>query len=447
MESKSFQSECQLLGSMFLNPDIIPAVKETIPNNSYFSDGQNRIIFDLLVNLHSEGVRPDLVIMRNRLEQNHQLKAVGGVDYLVKVIDSTATSANYAHHAKHVQECYLERRLLGIKDTIQQGQSKPGPISTKIEALRQELEAVQNAVKARPADAGDGVKKLIADTIAGRRQVLKSPWPMMDSLTRCLMPGTLTLLCGNPGASKSFMLLQLVAHILDNGIKPAILELEESPEFHTVRALAQRSRLSGLTDPDWMQSNPNEAWGAYNDNQDFIAFMSAVITAPDSQLTFQQIAGWIRDKARTGCKFIGIDPVTAAQATRRDVWAEHNDFLQSVKQVSVEYNVATLLITHPVKAVSMPDLTQLAGSAAFGRFCQSALWLEYIKDHQSSDVQTCLGTIPTQYNRVLHILKSRNGIGQGCRIACEFTSQDLSLKELGLIIKTKGKRNEQDDDD
>ncbi|HML75435.1 MAG TPA: DnaB-like helicase N-terminal domain-containing protein, partial [Anaerohalosphaeraceae bacterium] len=331
MESKSYQSECQLLGSMFLDPEIIPAVKETIPDSGYFGDLQNRIIFGLLINLHAEGIRPDLVIMRNRLEQSQQLKAVGGVDYLVKVVDSTATPANYAIHAKHVRECYLERRLSGLKGAIQQAESKPGTVDTKIEAVRQELENIQNAAINRPADSGDGVGKLIADTIAGKRQVLQSPWPLLDSLTRCLMPGTLTLLCGNPGASKSFMLLQWVSHLLGAGIRPALLELEESTEFHTMRALSQQSGIADLTDPDWIQAHPDESWAAYKENQNFVAFMSAAITAPANQLTFQQVAGWIRDQSRAGCRFVAVDPITAVQTTRRDVWAEHNDFLQQVK--------------------------------------------------------------------------------------------------------------------
>ncbi len=110
------------------------------------------------------------------------------------------------------------------------------------------------------------------------------------------------------------------------------------------------------------------------------------------------------------------------------------------KQIAVEYNAALLFVTHPVKAVSLPDLNQLAGSAAFGRFSQTALWLEYGED-RTGDIKTSMGTVSAEYNRVLHILKSRNGIGQGCRIACQFT-RDLSLREIGLIVKKKGATNE-----
>jgi hypothetical protein len=135
-------------------------------------------------------------------------------------------------------------------------------------------------------------------------------------------------------------------------------------------------------------------------------------------------------------RFIAVDPITAAQTVRRDVWTEHNDFLQRVKQTAVEYGCSILFVTHPVKRMSLPDIHQLAGSAAFGRFCQSALWLEYV-DQAAGDVKTQLGTIPADYNRILHIIKARNAAGQGARLACQFDRDDLRLKEIGIIVKNK----------
>jgi len=434
--SKSFQSECQLLGSMVLDPTCTPEAVKIVPDSGYFESPENRIIFDLLMRLYQEKSRPDLIILRNRLEQQRQLKSAGGVDYLVRIVEATATPANFAIHARHVRDCYLERRLAGMKEAIRRVESEPGTVAEKINTVSRDFAELQDEVRPRPLDNPGGLDRLLDDTIAGRRQAIKTGWPLLDSLSRCLMPGTLTLLCGNPGASKSFMLLQLLSHLTDSGVPAAVLELEESREFHTLRALAQRAGISGLTDPDWMKANPDESWSAYHENKPFIESLFQTIEAPDCQQTFSQIAGWIREKSRHGARFIAVDPITAVQTTRQDVWSEHNDFLQSVKQIAVEYNTVLLFITHPVKSVSIPDINQLAGSAAFGRFSQSALWLEHI-EAKNGDVKTLMGTIPTEYNRILHILKCRNGSGQGVRIACLFNRDDLCLKEMGIIVKNK----------
>jgi hypothetical protein len=444
-DSKSFLSECQLLASMFLsmckgavyyNPQCIPAVLKIIPDSGYLEKLENRTIFDLLMEVYHEDIEPDLIILRNRLQERNMLNGIGGIDYLVYVMDSVATGANYALHARHVRNCYLERCLAGMSDSIRQVIAEPGTAAEKINAISGDLQELQSEIKTSTADDENGLERLIDDTIAGRRQVLKSCWPQMDELSRSFMPGTLTLLCGNPGASKSFMLLQLLSHFVESSISSAVLELEESRAFHTLRVLAQRANIADLTDPDWICAHPDAARRAYSENEDFIRKVSQAITATDSPQTFSQIADWLRQKARLGARFIGVDPITAAQSVKRDIWAEQNDFLQQAKQIAVEYGCSILFITHPVKRVLLPDINQLAGSAAFGRFCQSALWLEHIEE-TTGDVKTQMGTIPADYNRILHILKARNSIGQGARLACQFDREDLSLKEIGMVVKTK----------
>jgi len=64
------------------------------------------------------------------------------------------------------------------------------------------------------------------------------------------------------------------------------------------------------------------------------------------------------------------------------------------------------------------------------------LWLESHSD-RSGKIKTACGTTESAYNRTLHILKARNGKGQGLRLAFEFDSKTLTLQELGLIIKNE----------
>ena len=80
-------------------------------------------------------------------------------------------------------------------------------------------------------------------------------------------------------------------------------------------------------------------------------------------------------------------------------------------------------------------MDSLAGGASYSRFAQTILWLEHHPEPKSSNVKMTLGTIKQDYNRTLHILKARNGIGQGVRIACDFQGTSLELNELGIIVK------------
>ena len=303
-------------------------------------------------------------------------------------------------------------------------------------AVRQS--AIMEALsKAKVKGVAAGVGELIENTISGKRQAIQWPWACVGGLTKALLPGTVTLLCGNVGASKSFMLLEAGMFWHGAGIKTAIYELEEDRDFHLLRCLAQRSRTGDITDPDWIRDNAEQARTIFDEHKVFLdGFGSQIFASPDTQPTLEQVAAWVKDRAKAGCRIIAIDPITIAAHKGRSSWEEDAAFLHNIKHTTVDHHCSIVLITHPVKAMSFPDVTQLAGGAAYQRFAQTIVWLESHAD-KTSTVKTPCGPADVEHNRILHILKARNGRGQGVKLACGFESESLTLRELGIIVKKK----------
>lgn len=153
--------------------------------------------------------------------------------------------------------------------------------------------------KAKPRGIASSVQELIEDTIAGRREAVKWPWPYVGGLTKALLPGTVTILCGNVGASKSFMLLEVAAYWHEHSIKIAVYELEEDRDFHLSRVLAQESKTGSITDPDWVRANPIEARRLYSENEAFLeSFGACIYASPDTQPTLEQLAEWTKIRAK-----------------------------------------------------------------------------------------------------------------------------------------------------
>ncbi len=290
---------------------------------------------------------------------------------------------------------------------------------------------------AKPKGVASGVGELIESTISGKRRAIHWPWGCIGGLTKALLPGTVTLVCGNVGASKSFMLLEAAMYWYEAGIRIAIYELEEDRDFHLLRCLAQRSRTGDITDPDWTRDNPDEARKIFAEHKAFLdGFGSQVFASSDTQSTLEQLAKWVSDRAKAGCRIIAIDPITIAAHKSRSVWEEDAAFLHNIKRTAVDYHCSIVLITHPIKAVSFPDVTQLAGGAAYQRFAQTIIWLESHAD-KTSTVRTACGRADMDHNRTLHLLKARNGRGQGVKLAFSFESDSLTLHEMGIILKKK----------
>jgi len=278
------------------------------------------------------------------------------------------------------------------------------------------------------------ISQRMADITAGRYSCIDWPWASVSNFTRALLPGTVSLLVGNPGASKSFMALQAFVFWHEAGLRVSLYEAEEDKVFHLTRVLAQKSGQADITDPAWVKDNAELVQGVVSQHGRFLDSFGRVLYAnAETQPTLAQLAQWVEQQAKTGCRIIGIDPITSAERGG-DPWIVDGKFLQAIKRAATDYRCSIILVTHPIKAVSGVDLSQVAGAAAYQRFSQTILWLES-HDEKTSKVKTCVGTTELQHDRTLHILKARNGKGMGFKLAFQFDSESLTLDELGVIMK------------
>lgn len=440
--TENLNAECALLGCLLLDEkrEYFPAVRSILKDCYFFSKIENRIIFDCLCGLadSTDGVL-DLVRVRGALKQAGSLDAIGGVDYLVRLAETTPSAANAEYYADLVLKAYKRRRIAEQGEALQRAAVEPGDVQAALQAAQSDLHELADDVSDKEAvDGAAAVESLIEDSIRQRRSIIKMPWSITGRLTAALQPGTVTILCGSPGASKSFAALELLAFVLDAETPAAYFALEDSKAFHLMRLLAQKTELSGLTNPDWIESNPSIATAAHKENSDWLRRLGRSIDADGGgAVHYGTLTAWALRRARSGCKLLVIDPVTAVQHKTRQNWQEDNDFLQRIKRTAVDYGAAVLLVTHPSKMQGAPGMESLAGGAAFSRFAQTILWLE-AHDFKKNDVRYTCGTDPTSHNRTLHILKSRLGQGHGLRIAATFTDTLRLIEHGGIIKQQKG---------
>jgi hypothetical protein len=292
---------------------------------------------------------------------------------------------------------------------------------------------------AEPMDAAGELQNLLEDAIAGRRFSVPWPWETLGRLTKALLPGTVTCLCGDAGATKSFLLLQAAAFWHANGFATAVYELEEDRAYHLNRLLAQLAKCAKLTDCDWVKENPQESRDALAEHRSVIADMGRCIySAPDEQLTLDALAAWVRQMASAGKRVIVIDPITAAAVSDRP-WIDDLKFLMEVKTIVRQHGASLVLATHPRKGKrSGATLHDLAGGAAYQRFSQTVLWLVR-HDHPERMIvhKPCgigFSDVPEMIDRTLQLHKTRNAAGAGGEIGMEFDGTSLTFKEHGLIL-------------
>jgi hypothetical protein len=292
--------------------------------------------------------------------------------------------------------------------------------------------------RAQPVGPADGLRVLLDDTIAGRRACVPLPWPALDRLTQALLPGTVTLLCGAGGVSKSFWLLQALYRLHADGHPVALFALEDNKAYHLNRLLAQLAGNEKFTDAAWVKAHGPAVRAAFARHRAALdGFAPRLFTAADSKPPpLRDVAAWVEARAAEGSRVIGIDPVTAAGVSPRR-YIDDLEFMMRVKAAADRYACSLILTTHPAKSPlgrRAQTADALAGGAAYERFAHTLLWLHKPDKEGAVTVGTPSGGKASLYaNRSLRLLKTRNGSGQGLVLAYRFYGDSLTFSELGVV--------------
>lgn len=259
----------------------------------------------------------------------------------------------------------------------------------------------------------------------------------LSEMSKAIMPGTITTVVGDPGAGKSFWVIEDFWRWSLLGEKVKLLMLEDDDAFHQNRALAQMSGYGELLDPDYVMANPEFAVQVLQDMREPLEAFARNMTVATGQMSLTEIAQWVIAHAEAGVRIIGVDPITAAKSSDKP-WIEDQKFLFEVKAVLERTGASLVLTTHPrMGQAGKPSLSGMAGGAAYPRFSQTVIWLRNYDQSQSSPIWNGLFTEMMEHKQVAQIRKCRNGKGQGKHIAVNLNFQNLCFDELGEIQEPK----------
>ncbi|MCL5280898.1 MAG: replicative DNA helicase, partial [Planctomycetes bacterium] len=92
-------AEAAVLGSMIVDPRCIGDVIELLKRDAFYHT-EHQLIFDAIIALfeknRGEGI--DGLLVRNELERCNQMEAIGGPEYLQRVLETVPSSANVQYY-------------------------------------------------------------------------------------------------------------------------------------------------------------------------------------------------------------------------------------------------------------------------------------------------------------------------------------------------------------
>ncbi len=249
MPPQDMAAEMCVLGSMILDKEEIGEIIPLLHADNFYRH-DHRLIFDALIGLYESNSSIDLVLLRDELDRRGQLQQVGGVDYLVSLVDSVPHTANAVYYAKIVSGKGMLRNLITAAGEISRNAYEAhGDIGEILESAEQKIfEVTQQKI------SGQGVS--IKDILGRVFEVLElregkmitgvsTGFMELDDITCGLQRGEVIIVAARPSMGKTALGLNIAEHVGANSRSPvAVFSLEMSAQQLTERMLAGRAHIN-----------------------------------------------------------------------------------------------------------------------------------------------------------------------------------------------------------
>lgn len=202
---RSEESERAMIGSLLLDcASAWPAIRDIIePDHLWRAD--NRVIFEAVAELVERGVEPDTPIVVDHLERTGKLADAGGREYIIELVEDTASAANAAGYAAAVRESAERRKWIDIAANLTTA-AREGTAGAAAEYAATALGEYQARGALRTA------KPLTVEPVSAWAH-RPAPAPREWVVEGMIPAGRVASLLGNGGLGKTLLAVQLGVHI------------------------------------------------------------------------------------------------------------------------------------------------------------------------------------------------------------------------------------------
>jgi replicative DNA helicase len=262
----SEEAEMSLLGSMILDPNVIPDVLGLIKGAGDFYREAHGQIYQAIVDVYDVRHSGDLVQITEVLKDRGVLDAVGGAKYLIDLANAVPTAVNAPHFARIVAEKGKLRRLIDaagqiLWDCYHSGELGPEGAREVLDSAEMRVFEIAQEQNASDPEALSALLELELRRIesmefeGGGLTGVSTGYHDLDELLRGLQPGELIILAARPSMGKTALALNLAEQMAIGGIPIAgggvgkrspvgLFSLEMSKNAIVQRLLSARSGVS-----------------------------------------------------------------------------------------------------------------------------------------------------------------------------------------------------------
>ncbi|GAB6188404.1 replicative DNA helicase [Marinitoga arctica] len=399
------EAEEALLGSIFLDPQILPDILEEIRSNDFYNQ-QYQLIFRIIEDLFDKGLPVDVITVMENLRNANLLEKAGGEDKLIYLAEVVPTPANALYYAKIIKDKSLLRSLVSASTEIVEATRTIGEAEEILDFAEKKIFEIAESRATRTYDSvpnivHDVFEKL--DELKKRASIepnalvtgLPTGFISLDRLTSGFHKSDLIIIAARPSMGKTAFALNVASNLAIKYKTPiAMFNLEMSKEQLVQRVLCaeaqvdlQKVRTGMLSNDDWNK------------------LVNAAHKLSQSKIVVDDEPGLdprtLRAKARRMKREYGIEAIfidylqlmsskgRASESRQQEI----SEISRSLKLLARELNVVIVALSQLSRAVEQredkrPRLSDLRESGAIEQDADMVMFLyrdAYYKRKKESD--------------------------------------------------------------
>ena len=369
------------------------------------------------------------------LKKSKNLKNVGGEFYLIELSQKVSSSAHIEHHARIIQQKFIQRKLIQISnEVINKAYDESTDVLDLLDQAESKLyDVTQGHLKKSSVSAEDLVReaKKKIDEISKQDGLsgVSSGFDKLDKITSGWQPSDLIIIASRPGMGKTALSLSMARNIaIDHKIPVAFFSLEMSAIQLITRLISAETGLKS----DILRTGklaPHE-WQQLNNQITDLESAPLFIDDTPSLTIFELRAKARRLVSSNDIKVIIIDYLqlmhlgSSTKTGNRE--QEISIISRNLKALAKELNVPVIALSQLSRAVETrsgskrPILSDLRESGAIEQDADIVSFIYrpeyYGMENWDDDMQT-----PSQGQGELIIAKHRNGALGNVRL--KFTAE------------------------
>lgn len=355
--------ERSLLGAILINPQTLDLI--ALEPEAFYDIG-HQAIYRAMRTIGSRDL--DIVILSELLERKSQLDLVGGMPYLMKLINECPNSYNFEMYERLIHDTAIRRHVINVCGKLATEAYKEDSDIT--DAISQTVtDLVQSAKPKGGAVNIDRYMAALYQEISERAENpslihgLETGLKDFDKITHGLQRSEEFILAGQPGTGKSLLAFQLGVGMAMNGHPGVVYALEMSGKAMVRRHLSAITKIPTYNLQSGVDMNNN--WDRLNKGVEEISGLPIFISDSTDWTTLQLRADLSRLKSQEGVEWFILDYLDLLVDNVGKDRNEKSEFLsRQIHGICKDLDVAGLVIQSLNKQGygQSPRMSHLSGS-------------------------------------------------------------------------------------